>query len=81
MSIFSKIVAFIFKTQADVLRDELVRTQRELYVRLHNEIGVLADGEAEKRRELMWDVIDRMGKVSDDFRESSGRAHRCCNKI
>ena len=69
MSIFSRIVAFIFKTQTDVLRDELVRTQRELYVRLHNEIGALADSEAEKRRELMWDVIDRQGKISEDFRD------------
>ena len=69
MSIFSRIVGFLFKNQINILRDELVRTQRALYTRLHNEIGALEDSEAEKRRELMWDVIDRQGKVSDDFRD------------
>jgi hypothetical protein len=63
------VVGFRSRLAISVLRDELMRSNRELYIRLHSEIAAVEDSERKHRKEFAFDLIDRMGKVSDDFRD------------
>ena len=63
------VVGFRSRLAISVLRDELMRSNRELYIRLHSEIAAVEDSERKHRKKFAFDLIDRMGRVSDDFRD------------
>jgi hypothetical protein len=68
LALLSSFIVYLQNSRhIDVLRDEFQRSQRALYMCLHNEILNLEDFESDKRRQLVWDLIDRMGQVSDYF--------------